>query len=194
MEHLADGLSAEFGVLRAPTIEYGVNAATKVPFPGAASLSRKTLHRLMNDLIGSWEEGGIQQFVIITAHGQDPHQEALSTVRARKARVRTVDIFAVPLQGRIDDTGLPIHGGEMDTSLLLFIDSSLVDLDQARDYTPSAGAIRKYRRGRAGAIPKDSPGSVGHPSLASTETGERLYHYIYERIAQRVFGRPPAGV
>jgi creatinine amidohydrolase len=194
VERLADDLSAEFQVLRAPTIEYGVNAATKVPFPGAASLSRKTLHRLMNDLIGSWESGGIQQFVIITAHGQDPHQEALSTLRARRARVRTVDIFAVPLEGRVDDAGLPIHGGDMDTSLLLFIDADLVDLDRARDYTPSPGLIRRYKRGRAGAIPKDSPGSFGHPSQASTDKGERLYHYIYERIAQRVFGRPPAGV
>ena len=103
-----------------------------------------------------------------------------------------MDIFAVPLQGRVDDIGLPIHGGEMDTSLLLYIDADLVDLAQAEDYTPSPGAIRKYRSGRSGAIPKDSPGSVGHPSRASTETGKRLYHYIYERIAQRVFGRPTA--
>lgn len=191
VERLADDLSAEFRVLRAPTIEYGVNAATKVPFPGAASLGRKTLHRLMNDLIGSWEAGGIEQFVIITAHGQDPHQEALSTVRARRARVRAVDIFAVPLRGRVNDATLPIHGGDMDTSLMLFIDKDLVDLEQAKDYTPSPGLIRKYRRGRSGAIPKDSPGSFGHPSQASTDKGERLYHYIYERIAQRVFDRRP---
>lgn len=189
VERLANDLSSEFQVLRAPTIEYGVNATTKVPFPGAASLSRKTLHRVMNDLVGSWEAGGVSEFIIITAHGQDPHQEALSTVRARRARVRTVDIFAVPLEGRLNDAGMPVHGGEMDTSLLLFIDAALVDLDQAQDYTPSPGLARRYRRGRAGAIPKDSPGSFGHPSQASTETGARLYHYIYERIASRVFGR-----
>ncbi len=191
VEHLADDLSAEFRTLRAPTIEYGVNAATRVPYPGAASLSRKTLSRLMNDLIGSWEAGGVEEFIIITAHGQDPHQEALSTIRARRATVRTVDIFAVPLEGRLDDAGLPIHGGEMDTSLLLYLDADLVTMERAQDYTPSPGIIRKYKSGRAGAIPRESSGSLGHPSQASIEKGERLYNFIYERIATRVFGRRP---
>ena len=58
VERLADDLSASFQILRAPTVEYGVNAVTRVAYPGSASLSRKTLHRLMNELVGTWEEGG----------------------------------------------------------------------------------------------------------------------------------------
>ncbi len=189
IERLSDDLSQEFGVLRAPTMEYGVNATTVKPFPGAASLSGKTLHRVMNDLIGSWEACGFEQFVLITAHGQEPHQEALSTIHTRHATVRTVDIFGVPLEGLSADADVPCHGGELDTSLLLFIDADLVDLEQAIEYTPSKDAIRRYNRGSAAAIPKDCPGSLGQPQLASTEKGERLYHYIYERIATRVFGR-----
>lgn len=189
VERLSDDLSQEFGVLRAPTIEYGVNAATMVPFPGAATLSGKTLHRVMNDLIGSWEASGFEQFVIITAHSQEPHQEALWTIHARHAGVRTVDIFGVPLEGLSADADVPCHGGELDTSLLLFVDAGLVNLERAIDYAPGNNAIRRYNRGSAAAIPEDSPGSLGHPRLASTEKGERLYHYIYERIATRIFGR-----
>ncbi len=189
VERLADELSAQFGVLRAPTIEYGVNAATNLEYPGAASVSRKTLHRLMNDLVGSWESGGVKEFIILTAHGQDPHQEALSTIHARHARVHTVDIFAIPLDSKLfGDAGLPAHGGEMDTSLLLYINGDLVDLPRATDYTPSPGSVRRYLSGSRRAIPSDSPGSFGHPSQASTEKGERLYHFIYGRIAKRVFG------
>src|SRR3982075_4737588 len=55
VERLADGLPGALEILRAPTIEYGVNTATKRPFPGNASVRRKTLHRWMNDLLGSWE-------------------------------------------------------------------------------------------------------------------------------------------
>lgn len=189
VERLSDDLSREFGVLRAPTLEYGVNAATMKPFPGTASLSGKTLHRVMNDLIGSWEASGFEQFVIITAHGQEPHQEALCTIHTRHATVRTVDIFGVPLKGLTADADVPCHGGELDTSLLLFVDSELVNLERAIDYVPSSDVVRRYNRGSAAAIPKDCPGSLGHPRQASTEKGERLYHYIYDRIATRVFGR-----
>src|SRR2546426_2495431 len=45
VERLADDLSAEFRILRAPTVEYGVNTATKRPYPGNATVRRKTLHR-----------------------------------------------------------------------------------------------------------------------------------------------------
>src|SRR5258707_1340528 len=45
VERLADDLSAGFGILRAPTISYGVNTATKRPYPGNATVRRKTLHR-----------------------------------------------------------------------------------------------------------------------------------------------------
>ncbi len=188
VERLADELSAEFAVLRAPTIEYGVNAPTQTPYAGSASLHRKTMHRFLNDLVGGWEAGGVHQFVILTAHGADPHQEALSTLNTRHATVRAVDIFAVPL--RQGDGEAPIHGGEVDTSLLLYIDRGLVDLESARDYFPSKAVARRYRRGGRGSIPRGSPGSLGRPSLASIEKGEQLYHYIYDRIATRVFRAP----
>src|SRR2546425_968765 len=87
VERLADDLSAEFRILRAPTVEYGVNTATKRPYPGNATVRRKTLHRWMNELLGSWEQAGVESFIILTAHGHDPHQEALSTLRTRQARI-----------------------------------------------------------------------------------------------------------
>ena len=67
VEHLADDLSAMFGVVRAPTVEYGVHAP-RMRIPGGAALRRRTLHRVMNELIESWEEGaGVKEFV--GAHG-----------------------------------------------------------------------------------------------------------------------------
>jgi len=188
IERLAEDLSAEFGVLLAPTVEYGVNASTRASYPGNASVRRKTLHRFMNDLVGSWEDGGVEQFVILTAHGHDPHQEALSTLRTQQATIRSVDIFAVRFTG--EDAKLPIHGGALDTSLLLYVDRTLVNLEEAEDYLPSARSMRAWRKRASGSIPPEGPGSVGRPTRASPELGERLYNVIYERIATRVLGRP----
>src|SRR5947199_96945 len=94
VERLADDLSAEFGLLRAPTLEYGVNVETERGFAGNASVRKKTLHRMLNDLIDTWESTGVQEFILLTAHEHDPHLEALATVNTKAARVRVVDIFA----------------------------------------------------------------------------------------------------
>lgn len=187
VERLADDLSAEFQVLRAPTIEYGVNAATPEPYPGSVGVRRKTLHRLLNDLVGAWEASGVEEFVILTAHGQDPHQEALSTLQTRKARVRTVDVFSIPYPESEEPIELPVHGGALDTSLLMYLHGDLVAPELAQDYLPSKRVARRYFSGHRGAIPKDSPGSLGRPSQASAERGERLYRFIYHKIARGLF-------
>src|SRR5262245_45202658 len=75
VERLADDLSAEFGLLRAPTLEYGVNTDTDRQYGGNASLRRKTLHRALNDLLDSWEASGIREFILLTAHESDGHIE-----------------------------------------------------------------------------------------------------------------------
>src|SRR2546423_1248775 len=66
VERLADDLSAEFGVLRAPTLEYGVNVATERSFAGNASLRRKTLHRALHDLVDTWEASGVREVIRLT--------------------------------------------------------------------------------------------------------------------------------
>src|SRR5207253_11431301 len=167
VECLADDLSGALEILRAPTIEYGVNTSTQRPFPGNASVRRKTLHRWMNDLLGSWEQAGVDAFIILTAHGYDPHQEALSTLRTRRARVLTVDVFALDFTGHLEDADGPMHGGELDTSLLLYVAPAVVRMEEARDFAlPSR---MRNRFGRAPKLPEESPGSVGQPTVATRE-------------------------
>lgn len=186
VERLADDLSAEFGVLRAPTLEYGVNVVTERLFAGNASLRRKTLHRTLNDLLDTWESTGIREFILLTAHEHDPHLEALSTVISSGARVRVVDIFAMNLRDLLDGQTEPMHGDEVDTSLMLYIAPELVRLELAQDYMMSREELRRYRRGWL-RIPEVSPGCIGRPTLASKEKGQLLYDRIHSRVRERVF-------
>src|SRR5258705_269920 len=109
VEHLSDDLSAEFGILRAPTLEYGVNVDTERGFAGNASLRKKTLHRMLNDLLDTWESTGVREFILLTAHEHDPHQEALATVITTEARARVVDIFSVDLREFREGQSKPMH-------------------------------------------------------------------------------------
>ena len=189
VEHLCDDLSAEFQILRAPTIEYGVNVDTERGFAGNASVRKKTLHRMLNDLLDTWESTGVKEFILLTAHEHDPHQEALATVITTKARVRVVDIFAVDLHPFLEGQAEPMHGDEVDTSLLLFIAPHMVRMDLAEDYMMSRDELRRYRRGWL-RIPQGSSGSIGRPTLATAAKGAAIYAHIRERVRARVFVAP----
>jgi creatinine amidohydrolase len=189
VERLADDLSVEFGVLAAPSVEYGVNVETEKAFPGNASVRKKTLHRMLNDLIDAWEASGFREFIMITAHEHDPHLEALSTVITSGARVRVVDIFGVDFSDLLQGQTEPMHGDEVDTSLLLYIAPELVDMHAAQDYMMSRDELRRYRRGWL-RVPSASPGSIGRPSLATAEKGRAIYERIYTKIRDRIFAAP----
>jgi creatinine amidohydrolase/Fe(II)-dependent formamide hydrolase-like protein len=182
VEHLADDLSAEFGILRAPTVEYGVHAPTHA-FPGGASLRRRTLHRVMNELIESWEEGaGVREFVILTAQASEAHLEALSTIRTNDARVQVIDVFSLEFGPLLERPGAPIQGGKLDTSLLLHLAPDTVHMELARDFAITPEMLQRYRPGHTRRLPEGSPGSIGFPSLASPQKGELLYRFILDRI------------
>jgi creatinine amidohydrolase len=141
LERLTDDLSAATGIPRTPTLEYGVHATREEPGRGTAALTRKTLHRAVNELIAIWEEvAGVRDSLILTAHAADSHLEALSTIRT-DGRVRVVDILA--LEGLLplrEVHGGPWHGGEVDTSLLMYIAPELVDTGRVPPLTPASAA------------------------------------------------------
>lgn len=184
VERLADDLSAEFGIVRAPAVEYGVHPPTRL-FPGGAALRRKTLHRVMNELIASWEDGaGVCEFIILTAQSNDAHQEALSTIRTDGAKVQVIDVFAIDFSTLLDRPGTPVMGGELDTSLLLYLAPELVQMELARDFELTPAMLSRFRPGASRELPAGSPGSVGYPSLASAPKGEQLYRFIYQLVAR----------
>lgn len=184
VERLADQLSAEFGIVRAPAVQYGVHPPDRL-FPGGAALRRKTLHRVMNELIASWEDGaGVREFVILTAQSNDAHQEALSTIRTNGARVQVIDIFALDFSALLERPGTPVMGGELDTSLLLYLAPELVRMDLAQDFALTPAMIARFRPGASRELPVGSPGSIGYPSLASARKGEQLYRFIHQLVAR----------
>lgn len=188
-EAVAVELSRDFGVLRAPTLPYGVNVPADEPSPGAASLREKTLHRALNDLLICWEDAGFDEFVVITAQLYDPHVEALATVTGAESRVRVLEVLGMDFSEFLGGPAGPQHGGEVLTSLMLFLHPDKVNLTLARDWSvdqPGARSISNLER-----IPSASPGSVGHPSRASAEIGRRIYDHIVQRIRSKVFLSSP---
>jgi creatinine amidohydrolase len=149
VEHVADALSSEFGVLRAPTVEYGVNSSDEADYPGSVTLRKKTLHRMLNDLLTTWEGHGVNEFVLLTAHGYDPHLEAISTVGTVRARVRVVDLFAVNLSDLVGVRRSEDDRGGIYASLLLYLTPSLVTAANGQDGSSAEQGQALYERIRA---------------------------------------------
>jgi creatinine amidohydrolase len=183
-EAVAAALSRDFGVLRAPAIAYGVNLPAERQFGGAASLREKTLHRLINDLLASWEDHGFTEFILITAQSYIPHVEAIATATGTTARIRVIDLLDIDFSEHLRGERLPQHGGEVLTSLMLYLDPDKVNMDAAEDLPASAIEGSPIRLTE---LPARSLGCVGYPSYASRETGERIFAEIVRRIRSKVF-------
>jgi len=139
LERLADDLSIRTGIARAPALEFGVHATTDSMNSGPSALTRKTLHRVVNELIAIWEEkAGVRDTLILTAHAADQHLEALSTIRT-SGRVRVADILSLGVLAPMRESSRgPWHGGEVDTSLMLHLAPDLVDLPMVPHNLPAS--------------------------------------------------------
>ena len=188
---IAVDLSQEFAVLRAPTIYYGVNVGTARGYAGTATLRQKTLHRSLNELLASWETHGLTEFVLITAHRHEPHLDALATLLTRRARVRVVSIWDVDIADLLEGQPGPLHGCEAETSVMLYLQPTLVRMDRARDFALTPKAFKRYMRGLLPVPPPGGAGVVGRPTLATAAKGEAIYRRIIGAIRNAVFLEPP---
>ncbi|HSJ26558.1 MAG TPA: creatininase family protein [Longimicrobiales bacterium] len=184
---IALDLSTEFGVLRAPSMYYGVNVPSEREYAGTASLRQKTLHRAINELLAAWEEHGVREFILITAHRHEPHLDALATLITDSARVRVVSVWDVPIGDLLLTQPGHLHACEAETSLMLFLYPELVRMDRARDFQLPAGDFDRYIRGQLPAPPAGGAGVVGNPTAATGERGEAIYQRLIGAIRRAVF-------
>jgi creatinine amidohydrolase len=190
-EALADALAHDFGVLRAPTVHYGVNLPGDDEYPGATALRPKTLHRALIELLAGWARQGFDEFIAVTANAHGPHAEAIATIRAPRARVRVVEALSADLTPFLEGEPGPEHAGEVMTSLLLHLRPECVRMDEASDFLMSPEQRRRYVGGALRRLPVGSAGLVGQPSLASAEKGGDIYEHILQKIRLKVFIAPP---
>jgi creatinine amidohydrolase len=182
-------LSQRFDVLRAPTMYYGVNVRTDRGYAGTATLSHKTLHRVLNELLAAWESHGIREFILMTAHRHDPHLDALATLVTHVARVRVVSIWDVDIADLLERQPGPLHGCEAETSAMLHLYPEMVRFERARDFELSPAAFERYIRDRLPAPPAGGAGVVGYPTAATAAKGQAIFTRIVDAIGSAVFGR-----
>jgi creatinine amidohydrolase len=169
--------------------------------PGTKSL---TFDEAVTRWLGSAEDlasRNIRKLVLLNAHGGN---SPLLTVVATEARLRFRMLcvatswtrFGVP-DGLItpEDKALDIHGGEIETSVMLSIAPDRVDMAKARDF-PSAQVdlagrfrhLRAYGPHAFGWMMRDlnPDGAAGRASAATAEKGEALLAHSVSGLAELI--------
>ena len=181
-ESVAQRASNEVGVLRAPTFAYGVTGDARGRFAGTTTVRRKTLHRTVNELLASWEDHGVSEIVVITAHRYEPHLDALLMALTSRSRTTVVDLYAVEVGDLLEAEPALEHGGELETSLMLHLAPERVRRDQIADFAPAPREARKYLRQRMPTAPAGSQGVLGRPTLATADKGRALFERWVEAV------------
>lgn len=151
--------------------------------------ARGTVTLTAADALSSWTEigtsvarAGFRKIVIINSHGGNLD---LVSILTRELRVRA-QMLAVKCQWgsfgypesmySSDELAYGIHGGDVETSLMLAFNPECVDMDNARNFTSTAqaAAISPVGQISRGWIASDlnEAGTVGNALAATREKGE----------------------
>jgi creatinine amidohydrolase/Fe(II)-dependent formamide hydrolase-like protein len=179
---VAADVAKRAGILCAPTFCYGVTGPGG-PFAGAAGLRRKTFHRALNELLARWEDHGVHEFLVVSAHRCEPHLEAILMALTARAATTVFDLYQIDVSDLLEEDPWRAHAGELETSLLLHLAPERVKLQDAVDFVPEDRALRRYTRGRAPTPPPESRGTLGRPSLASADKGRVVFRRYVETLS-----------
>jgi len=201
LPHLANDLN----VLVLPTQAVGLSPE-HTRFPGTLTLKNDTILRLWTDIGESVAAAGVTKLVIFNAHGGNV---SLMDLVARDLRARlgllvySVSWFNLPLtdtQGQdvnalfsADEHRFGIHGGDIETSMMLALAPQRVDMTQAQDFT-STSQTRAQRfeilgNGKSAKLgwqmqDYNPAGAVGNAAAATADKGHALVDAAGRALAQ----------
>ena len=187
-------------VLVLPTQAVG-KSNEHLAYPGTLSLEARTLLALWTEIGESVHRAGVRRLLMLNAHGGQPQ---VMEMVARELRVRHA-MLAVSASwwhlglpaGLVPDDELRhgIHGGQVETSMVLHLRPDLVRMEHARDFRSVLPDVEAdYERLRlvggvsAGWQAQDlhPAGVAGNASAASTALGEAIVEHAARGLARLV--------
>jgi len=210
---LADGivaaslphLPADLSVLFLPTQAVGLSPE-HARFPGTLTLKAETVLRLWTDIGESVAAAGVRKLLLFNSHGG---QVSVMDLVARDLRARlnllvyNCSWFKLPLhdaQGQdlnalfsAEEHRFGIHGGDIETSMMLALAPARVQMAQAQNFVSTAQAraqqfpiLGNGRSAKLGWQTQDyhSAGAVGNAAAATASKGEALVQAAGRALAQ----------
>ena len=194
LDHNIKGLQ----VIALPVIEIGESSEHR-DFPGTLGLTAEQLISLWTSLGKQVCRTGIRKLLILNTHGGQP---GLVDIVAQRLRTEN-QMFVVGLnsfqlgipEGLFDKQEIEhgIHAGEIETSIMLYLRSETVHMDQAKYFKPVSPLMQgEYKLidirgpGRVAWQAQDlnPSGAVGRARNADPKRGGILMQHMVERVTK----------
>jgi creatinine amidohydrolase len=183
-DYLTGRVADSTPVVVAPALPYHFYPAF-LEYPGSTSLTLATARDMTAEVVRTLAGYGPRRFYIVntgisTVRALEPAAEALTTDGVLM-RYTNLSRFDVAMKGMIEQQG-GSHADEVETSMMLYIDPSSVDMRKAvRDFNPSIDGARLTRQ--RGATGTYSPSGIwGDPTRATRDKGRFFVDTIVNGI------------
>jgi creatinine amidohydrolase len=187
-EYFTRRVMARAAVVVAPTINYHFYPAF-VEYPGSTSLRLETARDVVVDICRSLARFGPRRFYVLntgvsTIRALKPAQEQLA---AESIVMQFTDILTIgeAAEKAVRQQEGGTHADEIETSMMLYMDPSLVDMSKAaKDYHPQGtGGLTRDPKGRGTYSPT---GIWGDATLATREKGRLVVEAMVEGMLKEI--------
>lgn len=198
VQAVVERLPAASKALFLPVLEV-TNSIEHTTMPGTLSLGRDLTFKLIMELACSVQRAGVRKLVIINAHGGNVGVmvDASHSIRAELSmlcvatnwmRLGLPDGIIEP-----EHKALDIHGGQLETSLMLALRSDLVAMDKAENFTSlqkhlgeTSDLLRAYGPVGFGWMGSDlnASGALGDARHATSEDGQAIISHQAEQMVR----------
>lgn len=185
--------------LAVPALPYGYSPHHG-GVPGTLTLSSETYLGVVTDILGSLVDEGFEQIAVLNGHGGN--RSLLKTAVSDFRDDRNVSVAVISYWDLVADdvaslrdspSGGVSHGGELETSLVLYLRDDLVGDDRDDFVRDNCEGYRRTDLFGSGAVyypqhfdEMTASGVSGHPSAASREKGERVFERSVEALVDFV--------
>ncbi|MBU2560143.1 creatininase family protein [archaeon] len=175
VQAICEGVSDATGILAAPVVWYGVSNTTKA-YAGTTMVEPETLKAYTRDILMAMKNSGFKKVYITSGHYSNAHVDAIKQGAGESGtRTEFLDFSNIDVSDILETK--PFHACEAETSLMLYLCSEKVKMEEAVDEEVELKDDQL--------VPTKS-GVFGHPTKATKEKGKLLFERIVGELSKAI--------
>ena len=179
-ERMCDEASKKYGILVAPTVNYGVNLPIDNNImTGTTGITYEILKQTLQNITKYWKKQGFKHFFAVSCHGDIFHLKALND---SDKDIEVIEGYNVNQKDLLEKQVCARHACESETSVMLYLYPELVDMKAAKDCDIPLDEFMPYLEHKIDTPIDGYIGNVGYSTLATKEKGKLIYERMFKNL------------